>query len=185
MNLVIIDFDNGLSPNRRQAIFETNHDLSLNEHRGTNLGEIWIRFVTFSLKKMRLKMSPAKSRPSCLGLNVLMHTSIQKLSFHTCGQTYTYINQHQDLGAKRFGVAVSLWYLTGDSLAFFRNIGLSAVLIQYIALLIEYLLITWMTTLQLIYRPSPGATQRRYLLKYTLRGVKMATMHNSVCVLAK
>ena len=44
MNWVIIGFENGLSPNRRQAIFETNADLSLNEHRGTNLIEIWISF---------------------------------------------------------------------------------------------------------------------------------------------
>ena len=48
MNLVIIGFDNGLSPNRRQSIFETNDDLWLNEHRGTNLNEIWISFLTFS-----------------------------------------------------------------------------------------------------------------------------------------
>ena len=61
-----------LSPNRRQAIFETNNDLSLNEHRWTNLSEIWISFfLTFSLKEMRLKMSSAKSRPSSLGLDVL------------------------------------------------------------------------------------------------------------------
>ena len=60
MNLVIIDVDNGLSPNRRQAIFETNDDLSLNEHR-----------ETFSLKKKRLNMSSAKSRLSCLRLYVL------------------------------------------------------------------------------------------------------------------
>ena len=66
MNLVSIGFDNRLWPNRRQAIFETNADLSLNEYRGTNLSEIWIifmnsfpNFLTFSLKKMRLKMSSA------------------------------------------------------------------------------------------------------------------------------
>ena len=40
MNLVIIGFDNGLSPDRRQATFETNADVSLNEQRGTTLSEM-------------------------------------------------------------------------------------------------------------------------------------------------
>ena len=50
--LTIIGSDNGLSPDWRQAI-------------------IWTNPGTFSLKKMRLKVSSAKRRPFCLGLNVL------------------------------------------------------------------------------------------------------------------
>ena len=39
---------------------------------GTNLSEILSEIHTFSLKKMHLKMSSAKWRPFCLGLNVSM-----------------------------------------------------------------------------------------------------------------
>ena len=39
---------------------------------GTNFSEILIGIKTFSFKKMPLKMSSAKWRPFCLGLNVLM-----------------------------------------------------------------------------------------------------------------
>ena len=38
---------------------------------GTNFSEILIKIITFSFKKMRLKVSSGKRRPSCLGLNVL------------------------------------------------------------------------------------------------------------------
>ena len=37
----------------------------------TNFSESLIEILTFSFKKMRLKVSSAKWRPSCLGLNVL------------------------------------------------------------------------------------------------------------------
>ena len=67
--LTIIDSDNGLSPDRRQAIIWINTGILLIGPLGTNFSEILIE--TFSFKKMRLKMSSAKQRPSCLGLNVL------------------------------------------------------------------------------------------------------------------
>ena len=41
---------------------------------GTNFSEIWIGILSFSFKKMHLKMSSGKWRPSCPGLNVLMPT---------------------------------------------------------------------------------------------------------------
>ena len=66
---------NGLSPNRRQAIIWTNAGILLIEPLGTNFNEIFIQILTFSFKKMRLKVSSAKRRPFCLGLNVLMHWS--------------------------------------------------------------------------------------------------------------
>ena len=37
---------------------------------GTNLSEILIEIQTFSFKKMHMKMSSAKQRPFCVGLNV-------------------------------------------------------------------------------------------------------------------
>ena len=69
--LTIIGSDNGLSPDRRQAIIWTNAGLLLIGPLGTNVSEILIEILTFSFKKMRLKVSSAKRRPFCLGLNVL------------------------------------------------------------------------------------------------------------------
>ena len=63
---------NGLSPGRRQAIIWTNAGILLIEPLGTNFNEILIEIHTFSFKKMHLKMSSAKWRPFCLGLNVLI-----------------------------------------------------------------------------------------------------------------
>ena len=69
--LTIIGSDNGLSPGRRQAIIWTNAGILLIGPLGTKFNEILIEFHTFSLKKMRLKVSSAKWRPFYLGLNVL------------------------------------------------------------------------------------------------------------------
>ena len=69
--LTIIGSDNGLSPGRRQAIIWTNASILFIGPLGTNFSEISIEMLTFSFKKMRLKVSSAKWRPFCLGLNVL------------------------------------------------------------------------------------------------------------------
>ena len=68
----IIGSDNGLSPGRRQAIIWTNAGILLIRPLGTNFNEIFIKIQIFSFKKMHLKMSAAKWRPFCLGLNVLL-----------------------------------------------------------------------------------------------------------------
>ena len=68
--LTIIGSDNGLSPERRQAIIWTNAGLLLIGPLGTNFSEILIEILTFSFKKMRLKVS-AKRRPFSLGLHEL------------------------------------------------------------------------------------------------------------------
>ena len=88
--LSILGSDNGLSPGRRQAIIRTNAGILLIGPLGTNFNEIFISIQTFSLKKMRLKMSSAKWRPFCLGLNVLMPDGTRPLSepvltFHWLG----------------------------------------------------------------------------------------------------
>ena len=67
--------DNGLSPGRHRAIIWTNAGKLLFGPPGTNFSEILIEILTFSFKKMQLKMSSAKRRPFCLGLNVLMITT--------------------------------------------------------------------------------------------------------------
>ena len=68
--LTIIGSDNGLLPGRLVAW--TNAGILLIGPLGTNLSEILIEILTFSFKKMRLKVSSAKWRPLCLGLNVLI-----------------------------------------------------------------------------------------------------------------
>ena len=72
VKLTIIGSDNGLSPGRRQAIIWTNVGILLIGPLGKNFDEILIGIQTFSFKKTHLKMSSAKWRPFCLGLNVLI-----------------------------------------------------------------------------------------------------------------
>ena len=69
--ITIIASDNGLSPERRQAIIWTNAGLLSIGTLRTYFSEILIKIQQFSLKKMHLKMSSAKRRLCCLGLNVL------------------------------------------------------------------------------------------------------------------
>ena len=82
----IIGSDNGLSPGRRQAIVWTNAGILLIGPLGTNFSEISIKILTFSLTKMRLKVSSAKWRPVCLGLNVLINMSI--IMWHVKGSCF-------------------------------------------------------------------------------------------------
>ena len=77
--LIIIGSDNGLSPDRHQAIIWTNTGLLSIGPLRTYFSEILIGIQTFSFKKMRLKVSSAKWRPSCLGLNVLMSKPMQHI----------------------------------------------------------------------------------------------------------
>ena len=87
--LTNIDSDNGLSPERRQAIIWTNVGILLIGPLGTNFSEILIEIQTLSLKKIRLKMSSAKCCSLRLGLYVL--------SEYVCvaiGKTATIIGKH-------------------------------------------------------------------------------------------
>ena len=74
--LTTIDSDNGLSPGRRQAIIWINAGILLIGPFGTNFSEILSKIYTFSFKKVHVKMSSEKWRPSCLGLNVLKDQSL-------------------------------------------------------------------------------------------------------------
>ena len=71
-NLPIIGSDNGLAPGQYQAIIWTNAGILLIRSLGTNFSEILSKIHAFSFKKMHLKTSSAKWRPSCLSLNVFM-----------------------------------------------------------------------------------------------------------------
>ena len=70
-NLNTTATDNGLSPGRCQAIIWTSAGIMLIRPLGTNFSEILIESHTFSWKKMHLKMSSAKRRPFCPGINEL------------------------------------------------------------------------------------------------------------------
>ena len=61
-----------------RVIIWTNAGILVIGPRGTNFSEILIGIQTFSFKKMHLKMSSAKWRPFCLGLNVLNYGYLQK-----------------------------------------------------------------------------------------------------------
>ena len=74
--LTIIGSENGLSAGQRQAIIWTNAGLLSIGPLWTYLGENLIKIQQFSLDKMHMKMSSGKWRPSCLGLNVLIHTAV-------------------------------------------------------------------------------------------------------------
>ena len=70
-NLTIIGQDNGLSPDRHQAIIWNNAGILLIGPLKTNFSEIFVKIQAFSFKKRHLKMSSGKWWPFCLGLNVL------------------------------------------------------------------------------------------------------------------
>ena len=67
----IIGSDNGLSPGRRQTIIWTNAGILFIKVLGTNFSVILIEIITFSFKKMCLKVSSAKwqailPQPQCV-----------------------------------------------------------------------------------------------------------------------
>ena len=94
--LIIIGSDNGLLPDRRQAIIWTNDGILWIGPLGTNFSGILFAIYKFSLKKMRLNMSSGKWRPSCLGPNVLTHLlqdkMAAKLEMITCKCNFVYGN---------------------------------------------------------------------------------------------
>ena len=88
--LTNIGSDNGLSPGRRQAIIWTNAGILLIGPLGTNFSEFLIVIHTSSFNKMHLKMSSAKWRPFCFGLNVLTLCLLQDLEIY--GQAFRVIS---------------------------------------------------------------------------------------------
>ena len=69
--LIIIGSNNGLSPDRCQAIIWTNAGLLSIGPLRTYFSENLFKIQQFSLRILHVKMSSAKWRPSCLGINVL------------------------------------------------------------------------------------------------------------------
>ena len=128
--LNIIGSDNGLSPGRRQAVIWTNAGILFIGPLGTNFSELLIEILTFSFKKMRLKVSSAKWRPFCLGLNVLTTKTGER-----CDLMLISILAADDLvfGLKNFikpayswGIKTSFWTKTGPS-----HLGLNILFFHY------------------------------------------------------
>ena len=80
--LTTIGANNGLSPDRRQAIIWTNAGVLLIGPLGKNFHEILIEIHRFSFKNMHLKMSSAKRRLFRLGLNVLTMKGSDAISLY-------------------------------------------------------------------------------------------------------
>ena len=89
--LTIIGSDKGLSPGRCQAIIWSNAGILLIETLGTNYREILSEIHTFSFKKIHLKMSSAKWRSFCQGLNVLNNIVISIIVCSRCQPRNVYL----------------------------------------------------------------------------------------------
>ena len=93
VKLTIIGSDNGWSPGRRQTIIWTNTGILLIGPLGTNFSEISIEIQTFSLKKIRLKMSSAKCGSFRLGLNVLSKIKLEEQLKHIWPHIFTCVKE--------------------------------------------------------------------------------------------
>ena len=91
-NLTMIGSDNGLSPDRRQAINWTNAGILLNGTLRTNFSEFLIQILPFLFKKMHLKVSSAKCRPFCLGLNVITDQGLDILMMREVNNFFIFFN---------------------------------------------------------------------------------------------
>ena len=77
--LTIIGSDNGLSPERRQAIIWTSAGILLIESLGANSSEILSAIHAFSFKKIHLKTLSMKWWPFSLGLNEWTNWGLHKI----------------------------------------------------------------------------------------------------------
>ena len=101
--LTTIGSDNGFLPDWRQAIIWTNAGILLIWNLGTNFSDFLCKILAFSFKKMHLKFSSGKWRPSCLGLNVLM-------SYIMCYKVYGIYSRHtQDTHMEFFITRRQFW----------------------------------------------------------------------------
>ena len=93
--ITIIVSDNGLSPERRQAIIWTNAGILLIGLLGTNFCEILIEIHTFSFKKMhwkyRLEMAAILSRPQGVKkhLQIAGKNTVSKVLLHSPNLSHT------------------------------------------------------------------------------------------------
>ena len=101
--LAIIRSDNGLSPDRRQAIISTDAGLLLIGPLGTNFSDILIEILTFSFKKRLRRLRNGGHVKCCLGLNVLKDENLWKIRswyghlFTSMEKMYLYPGQHESI----------------------------------------------------------------------------------------
>ena len=109
--LTIIGSDDGLSPDRRQAIIWINDGTLLIWPLGTFFNEILIEIKTFSFEKTQLKLSSvvhlSEMASICLGLNVLTALKLLNGWFRVTDQynvftimVYEQIDLYDELGAR-------------------------------------------------------------------------------------
>ena len=84
VNRFSVGSDNGLAPNRRQAITWINADSLLIEPFGTNFSDLWIGIITFSFTKMLVKMLSATKRPFCPRGDALKHILVKNVFMDVC-----------------------------------------------------------------------------------------------------
>ena len=132
--LTIIGLDNGLLPNQCHAIIWTNAGLLLFQPWPTNFREIWIEIPTFSLKKMHLKVSSAKWRRFCLGLNELR--CLPKMQV-----------------VSRWGVPVEFWWVSDAGRVDFR---ISTIMPLFYRISLEKVGTKKAQTSPLPWHPNPG-----------------------------
>ena len=128
-NLTIIGSDNGLSPGRRQAIIRTDAGILLIRPLGTNFSEILIEILIFSFKKMRLKMSSAKRRPFCLGLNVLSESDVPNYPGRNTIYTHHSVIDLAGAGTGLWSMTALLLVITGYSWTIFLGLWSSVSLV--------------------------------------------------------
>ena len=110
--LTKIGSDNGLSPERRQAVIWTNAVLLLIGPLGTNFSGMLIEIQTFSLKKIRLKMSSAKCCSFRLGLNEFITNAANNDSkvWHLLFMCYTHCDSIWS-NDRSSGYFMTLWQI--------------------------------------------------------------------------
>ena len=108
--LTIIGSANDLSPEWCQAIIETNVGILLTAHIGANFNAISIAILTFSFKKIYLKMSSGKWQPSGLSLDVSTKFRLKCSILHLqiMLQTYYVIVDSKSVDSSHIQYLVSL-----------------------------------------------------------------------------
>ena len=114
--LTSINSDNGLSPDWHQAIIWTNAGILLIEPLGIKYSEILIEILTFSFKKMRLKVSSANGGHVVLASMAAMMSWPQCVNSLRPSDTYICLGHHC---LNQWWIVVS-WTL-GNKLNFFSQ----------------------------------------------------------------
>ena len=128
--LIIIGSDNGLSPGRHQAIIWTNAALLSIGPLRTYFSENLFKIQQFLLKKLHVKMSSAKWRPSCLGLHVLIAEGNRYImayisTYGRCEILHGLYGDSVIFGALKFSIWLFFAWMTGRYLLMAKTISLA------------------------------------------------------------